>query len=135
MATVIKNGTIITSDNEFRGDILISDGKIVGIGDIEPKKEDQIIDAEGKYVFPGGVDQHTHAYGHEVVQRSGPDTDGGTLAGIVGHDSRQGLGGHVSNGIAYDVNNVGQNEHWQAEALAGAQVENGHDHQHVPSEP
>lgn len=31
MATVIKNGTIITSDNEFRGDILISDGKIVGI--------------------------------------------------------------------------------------------------------
>lgn len=60
MATVIKNGTIITSDNEFRGDILISDGKIVGIGDIEPKKEDQIIDAEGKYVFPGGVDQHTH---------------------------------------------------------------------------
>ena len=70
-----------------------------------------------------GVGQHTHAYGHQVVQRSGPDTDGGTLAGIVGHDSRQGLGGHVSNGIADDVNNVGQGKHRQTEALAGAQVE------------
>ena len=70
-----------------------------------------------------GVDQHAHAHGHGVVQCSGPDTDGGTLAGIVGHNSRQGLGGHVGDGIADDVNNVGQNEHRQAEALAGAQVE------------
>ncbi len=70
-----------------------------------------------------GVDQHAHAHGHGVVQCSGPDTDGGTLPGIVGHDSRQSLGGHIGNGIADDVNNVGQNEHRQTEALAGAQVE------------
>ena len=70
-----------------------------------------------------GVDQHAHAHGHGVVQRSGPDTDGGPLPGIVGHDGGQGLGGHVGDGVADDVNNVGQGEHRQAEALAGAQVE------------
>ena len=70
-----------------------------------------------------GVDQHAHAHGHGVVQCSGPDTDGGTLPGIVGHDGRQGLGGHVGDGVADDVNNVGQGKHRQAEALAGAQVE------------
>ena len=70
-----------------------------------------------------GVDQHAHAHGHGVVQCSGPDTDGGTLPGIVGHDGRQGLGGHVGDGVADDVDNVGQGKHRQAEALAGAQVE------------
>ena len=70
-----------------------------------------------------GVDQHTHAHGHGVVQCSGPDTDGGTLPGIVGHDGGQGLGGHVGDGVADDVDNVGQGKHRQAEALAGEQVE------------
>ena len=87
------------------------------------RAEEALIEGAAALGQDDGVDQHAHAHGHEVVQRSGPDTDGGTLAGIVGHNSRQGLDGHVADGIADDVNNVGQNEHRQAEALAGTQVE------------
>lgn len=63
MKTLIKNGTIITAYEEFEGDILIEEEKIVDIGkDLAAScvKVDKIIDASGKLVFPGGVDQHTH---------------------------------------------------------------------------
>lgn len=61
MKTVlIKNGTIITACDEFKGDIFIKDGKIEKVGAGLTDIAEQIIDASGKYVFPGGVDQHTH---------------------------------------------------------------------------
>ena len=60
MSVIIKNATILTSNNEFVGDIKIEGQKIVGLGQFEAQPYDEIIDATGKYVFPGGVDQHTH---------------------------------------------------------------------------
>lgn len=54
MATLIKNGIIVTSGDTFKGDIYIENGVIakIGIGLIEEANE--IIDANGKYVIPGG---------------------------------------------------------------------------------
>ena len=60
MKTIIKNGSIITAENEFNADILIDGEKIVAIGTELCDDADQVIDATGKYVFPGGIDQHTH---------------------------------------------------------------------------
>ena len=60
MITLIKNGMIITDRNEFKGDILIEGEKISAIGEHIEADADRIIDAEGKLVMPGGVDQHTH---------------------------------------------------------------------------
>lgn len=60
MKTLIKNGTIITAENEYRGDILIEDEKITAIGLDLKEAADKVIDARGKYVMPGGIDQHTH---------------------------------------------------------------------------
>ena len=60
MKTLIKNGQIITAYEEFTGDILIKDEKIAEIGKAIEADADLVIDATGKYVFPGGVDQHTH---------------------------------------------------------------------------
>jgi dihydropyrimidinase len=60
MKTLIKNGYIITAYNEFEGDILIEDEKINAIADNLDLTADKIIDASGKFIFPGGVDQHTH---------------------------------------------------------------------------
>jgi imidazolonepropionase-like amidohydrolase len=58
----IKNGTINTITNGvIKSDILIEDGKIVEIGDnIVAPLDAQIIDASGKFVFPGFIDAHTH---------------------------------------------------------------------------
>lgn len=58
--TIIKNGTIVTALDIYKGDIGIKDGKIVQIGlDLESSGK-KVIDAEGKYIFPGGIDPHTH---------------------------------------------------------------------------
>ena len=87
------------------------------------RAEEVLIEGAAALRQDDGVDQHTHAHGHGIVQCSRPDTDSRTLPGIVGHDGGQGLGGHVGDGVADDVNNVGQGKHRQTEALAGAQVE------------
>ena len=40
------------------GEILIEGESITAIGEgLQPKEGDEVIDAEGKYVLPGGVDQ------------------------------------------------------------------------------
>jgi dihydropyrimidinase len=64
MRTLIKNGTVVTHAGRVGADVLI-DGEIVvamaapGSHDWEAGSE-RVIDAAGKYLFPGGVDVHTH---------------------------------------------------------------------------
>lgn len=60
MKTLIKNGTIITNYNEYVADILIDGSTISKIGASLSEEADKIINAAGKYVFPGGIDQHVH---------------------------------------------------------------------------
>ena len=59
---VIKNGAINTITNGvIVGDVLIEDGKIKEIGeDLVVPLDAEVIDAEGKQVFPGFIDAHTH---------------------------------------------------------------------------
>ncbi|MBI4711849.1 MAG: dihydropyrimidinase [Planctomycetes bacterium] len=58
---LIKNGTIVTADKTFQGDIAVTGSKISAVS---PKSQvndpKNTIDATGKYVFPGGIDVHTH---------------------------------------------------------------------------
>ncbi|MTW88018.1 dihydropyrimidinase [Virgibacillus dakarensis] len=60
MRTLIKNGTIVTAIDEFVGDVLVEGEKIIAVGAQLDATADEIIDAKGKYVLPGGVDQHVH---------------------------------------------------------------------------
>lgn len=61
MKTLIKNGTILTTENEFIADVLVDGEKIAAIGtNLAADDADKIIDASGKYVMPGGIDQHVH---------------------------------------------------------------------------
>jgi dihydropyrimidinase len=57
---LIKNGKLVTADNSFISDILISGETISEIGPDLQAKDADVIDATGKLVFPGGVDPHTH---------------------------------------------------------------------------
>ena len=57
---LIKNGFVVTEDNEGICDILCSDEKIQHIGKGLSAPGAEIIDAAGKIVIPGGVDVHTH---------------------------------------------------------------------------
>ena len=58
--TLISGGTLVTASESYVADLWIDDGKIVAIGTIPGGKADRTIDARGKYVFPGGIDCHTH---------------------------------------------------------------------------
>ena len=60
MATIIKNGTLITASERFKADILIEGEKISQIGQNLTHPAAVEINAEGYYVLPGGVDPHVH---------------------------------------------------------------------------
>jgi dihydropyrimidinase len=60
LKTLIKNGTIVNHDGRVKADILIEDGYISSINGSLTDAADEIIDANGKYVFPGFIDAHTH---------------------------------------------------------------------------
>ena len=56
MGVLIRNGTILTALDEWIGDIYCDEGKIEAIGpDLEGGGADQVIDASGQFVFPGGL--------------------------------------------------------------------------------
>lgn len=62
MRTLLKNGSVI---NVFTGEIekanvLLGDGKILGVGDYGDGEADKILDVSGKYICPGFIDGHIH---------------------------------------------------------------------------
>ncbi|OGO57296.1 MAG: dihydropyrimidinase [Chloroflexi bacterium RBG_16_72_14] len=63
MRTLIANGTIVTADGSWRGDVLVDGEVIAQIGSELPAAgvtADETIDAAGRYVIPGAIDVHTH---------------------------------------------------------------------------
>lgn len=68
MTILIKNGSVVSSTGVIQADVLIDGEKIVAViapGDTSlganlESSADQVFDAAGKYVIPGGVDVHTH---------------------------------------------------------------------------
>jgi dihydropyrimidinase len=57
---LIQHGTIVTASDQYTGDVLIEGEKITTIGTSLNVQADRVIDATGKYLFPGGIDVHTH---------------------------------------------------------------------------
>lgn len=60
MKKIIKNGIVVTASGEFKADLKIENGKIAAVGVLLRDDDAETIDAAGKYVMPGGVDQHVH---------------------------------------------------------------------------
>src|SRR5262245_49785602 len=85
--TLIKNGTVVTAVDQYRGDVLIEDEKIALIGSSlaeHADNVDKIIDAAGKYVLPGGIDVHTHLDMPFGGSKSADDFESGTRAAAFG---------------------------------------------------
>lgn len=86
MGILIKNGDIITATERFTADVYCADGKIVAVGAGLEKKSasDQVIDASGQLVLPGGVDAHVHMELPFMGTESSDDFETGTAAGVAG---------------------------------------------------
>jgi dihydropyrimidinase len=82
MTTVIKNGTIVTADLTYKADVLIEGGRIAAIG--PDLKGDEVLDATGCYVMPGGIDPHTHLEMPFMGTYSSDDFESGTRAALSG---------------------------------------------------
>ncbi|MCR9256015.1 MAG: dihydropyrimidinase [Alphaproteobacteria bacterium] len=83
MSTVIKNGTIVTADLTYKGDVRVEGGKITEIGE-NLTGGDKTLDATGCYVMPGGIDPHTHLEMPFMGTYSTDDFDSGTRAAVSG---------------------------------------------------
>ena len=84
MAVIIKNGTIVTDTDTFESDILIEEGIITKIDKNIENKDAELIDAKGRYVFPGFIDTHTHFDMFTGSAQTADDFYTGTKAALVG---------------------------------------------------
>jgi dihydropyrimidinase len=64
--TVIRFGTVATASDTYQADVGIRNGRIAAIGE-NMTDADEIVDASGLLVLPGGIDSHVH-----ISQPSGP---------------------------------------------------------------
>lgn len=84
---LIKGGTVVNADREFRADVLCSDGVIVAVGEDAARAAPagtEEIDAGGMYVMPGGIDPHTHMNFPFMGTVTVDDFYSGTAAGLAG---------------------------------------------------
>ena len=84
MSLLIKGGDVITAENRQALDIRCRDRIIVELGaDLAPAGE-EIVDASGCHVFPGGVDPHVHMQLPVAGTVSSDDFETGSAAALAG---------------------------------------------------
>ena len=84
MSLLIKNGRVITAVDDYKGDIFVESEQVNLIGKNLDVKADRVIDAQGKYVIPGGIDPHTHLDMPFAGTVSADDFETGTRAAAHG---------------------------------------------------
>ncbi|WP_040211049.1 dihydropyrimidinase [Clostridium polynesiense] len=84
MSIIIKGGTIVTPRKSYISDIKIKGEKIEEIG-LDLKDDNaEIINAEGRLVFPGFIDSHTHLDLDTGYTKTSDNFKTGTAAAIKG---------------------------------------------------
>ena len=85
MALLIQNGRIVTANDDFVGDVLCEGEVIAQVGPhIDPPKDAVVIDAAGKFVFPGFIDPHVHIYLPFMGTYAKDTYDSASRAALVG---------------------------------------------------
>ena len=80
---LIKNANIVNEGTVFNSDVLVQDGFIHTIAkNITADKVDKVIDASGKYLLPGVIDDQVHF--REPGSTQAEDLNSGSRAAIAG---------------------------------------------------
>ena len=83
----IRGGRIITATEDFVGELLIGNGQILAMGkDLRGLTSGKVeeVDASGLFVFPGGIDAHTHLDLPFMGTSSSDNFETGTIAALNG---------------------------------------------------
>ncbi len=81
---LIRGGTVVNADRAFRADVLCAEGRIAAVGDKLDATGATVLDADGRYVMPGGIDPHTHMQLPFMGTTTADDFYTGTAAGLAG---------------------------------------------------
>ena len=85
MNTLIRNGTVVTARDTTSADVLIEGESIREVRPgISTQAAENVIDATGMYVIPGGIDAHTHLDMPFGGTTSADDFETGTRAAAFG---------------------------------------------------
>ena len=85
MALLIRNGKITTATDQYVADVLCEGEQIAAIGHhLAAPAGAEVIDATGKYVFPGFIDPHVHVYLPFMGTFSKDTYDSGSRSALVG---------------------------------------------------
>ena len=88
MPLLIRNGRIITATDDYKSDIYCADETITRIeakiDESKLPKKTEIIDARGKYVFPGFIDPHVHIYLPFMGTFAADDYESASKAALAG---------------------------------------------------
>ena len=84
MKTLLKNGTVVSGDMSVIEDVLIDGEKIVKVGRNLEAEDAQVVDVNGKLLFPGFIDGHTHFDLEVAGTVTADDFETGTRAAIAG---------------------------------------------------
>jgi len=80
---ILKNGTLVTPAESFRGDVAVSNGKIVLTGKLDAlDTADDVYDAQGKFILPGIIDAHVHFRDPGLTEKE--DFQSGSMAAAFG---------------------------------------------------
>lgn len=83
---LFSGGTVVNSWGAAAADVLVRDGKVVGVGEYSAVDGDQVtrVDCTGKLLLPGGVDVHTHLDSPMMGTITSDDFESGTRAAACG---------------------------------------------------
>jgi len=85
MGLLIRRATLVTALDRWSGDLYCRDGRIAAIGEaLEAAAGDEVLDADGLLVMPGGVDPHVHLSLPVAGTVSADDFESGTTAALAG---------------------------------------------------
>jgi dihydropyrimidinase len=121
MRVLVTGGTVVTAAETVQADVLTDGERIAAIGSLLGATADEVIDAAGRYVIPGGVDAHTHLGLVTPLGVAADDFATGTAAAAWGGTTTV---------IDYAGHDYGEPllaglERWQASAAGRAHIDYG----------
>ncbi len=85
MGVLLRNGLVVMPEGRSRLDIRCREGRVAEIGEnLEALAGEEVLDASGQYVLPGGVDPHVHMSLPVAGTVSSDDFESGTAAALAG---------------------------------------------------
>jgi dihydropyrimidinase len=119
MTTLVRNGTVVTASDRYQADIFIDKGVVSLIGQGLNLPADEVVDASGMLVMPGGIDVHTHLDMPFGGTTSADDFETGTIAAAHGGTTTV---------VDFAIQNFGEGlypafESWMAKAEGKAAID------------